>query len=72
MPGIVTFSIGVRSPFCGSSCRTWISLLSVQPTYTKVAAVAGNAVAASASAAANAATEPDVVAMFPPGLSFIA
>ena len=22
MPGIVTFSTGVRSPFCGLSCRT--------------------------------------------------
>ena len=32
MPGIVTFSTGVSWPFCGSSCRTWISLLSVQPT----------------------------------------
>ena len=67
MPGIVTFSTGVSSPFCGSSCKTWISLLSVQPTYTKVAALAGSVVAASASVAASSATEPSVVAMFPPG-----
>ena len=32
MPGIVTLSTGVSWPFCASSCRTWISLLSVQPT----------------------------------------
>ena len=32
IPGIVTVSTAVRSPFCGLSCRTRISLLSVQPT----------------------------------------
>src|SRR5262247_2909033 len=56
MPGIVTVSTGLRSPLLGSSWRTWISLLSVQPTYTSVAAVAGKARLASASAVASAAT----------------
>src|SRR5258707_10742611 len=67
MPGIVTFSTGVRPPFCGSSCRIWISLLSVQPTYTKVAAFAGGTGIDRTRAVASAKPAPSVVAMFPPG-----
>src|SRR5262245_48743256 len=44
MPGIGVLSMTVRSPFCGLSGSTKISLLSALPTYTNVAAAAGEAI----------------------------